>query len=70
FAFSSHDENYKKARRAFLINYDRAVPAERQAKHCIGCRQCVPECPQRINIPATMQMVDEYVEKLKQNLEF
>lgn len=70
FVFSSHDENYKKARREFLINYDRRIPAERQAKHCIGCRQCTPECPQKLDIPKQLRMVDEYVEKLKQHSEF
>lgn len=58
---------YKKARRAFLIGYDRSVPKLRQASHCIGCGECVSHCPQRINIPAEMQRVDEYVELLKRS---
>ncbi|MBQ6747654.1 MAG: aldo/keto reductase [Bacteroidaceae bacterium] len=66
-AESRTDENYKKARQAFLVGYDRSVPKLRQASHCTGCRQCVPECPQRINIPAEMQRIDKYVESLKQN---
>ena len=63
----SQTEEYKKARRAFLVGYDRAVPSLRQANHCIGCRQCVVHCPQRIQIPLEMQMIDKYVEQLKQN---
>jgi predicted aldo/keto reductase-like oxidoreductase len=59
------DPEYLRARRAFLIGYDRSVPRLRQADHCIGCGQCNPHCPQRINIPREMQKVNDYVEKLK-----
>lgn len=61
------NNEYKQARRAFLIGYDRSVPKLRQADHCIGCGHCVSECPQRIDIPAQMRMVDEYAEKLRRN---
>jgi len=64
---STQDENYKEARRAFLVGYDRSVPKLRQANHCIGCRKCVEHCPQRINIPRQLHRIDEFVEKLKQN---
>ncbi len=64
---SSQDPGYRNARRAFLVGYDRSVPRLRQASHCIGCNQCSPHCPQRINIPAEMQRIDHYVERLKQN---
>lgn len=60
-------ENYRKARRAYLISYDRAVPALRQASHCIGCRQCVGHCPQSIDIPKELHKIDRYVEQLKQD---
>ena len=63
----SQDENYRTARRAFLVGYDRSVPKLRQANHCIGCNQCSPHCPQRIDIPKEMRRIDEYVERLKQN---
>lgn len=63
---SQQAENYQKARRAFLIGYDRSVPKLRQADHCIGCRQCVAHCPQNINIPREMQRIDRFVEALKQ----
>ena len=64
---SAQDENYRKARRAFLVGYDRSVPRLRQADHCVGCAQCVPHCPQNINIPEEMQRIDQFVEKLKQD---
>lgn len=61
-----HDRRYEEARRAFLIGYDRRVPRLRQASHCIGCSQCTPKCPQGIDIPSQMRLVDGYVERLKQ----
>lgn len=67
---SSQDENYRSARRAFLVGYDRSVPRLRQADHCIGCNQCVPHCPQGINIPAQMRRIDDFVESLKRGAEF
>jgi len=63
---SIQDENYRKARRIFLIGYDRSVPKLRQANHCIGCNQCIEACPQQINIPKEMERIDTFVEQLKQ----
>lgn len=60
--------NYREARRAFLVGYDRSVPRLRQADHCIGCRQCVAHCPQRIDIPKELQRIDNFVEHLKQGI--
>lgn len=67
---SSRDENYRKARRAFLVGYDRAVEKERQADHCVGCKQCNPHCPQRIDIPREIRRIDKYIEDLRQGREF
>ncbi len=64
---SRQDENYRQARRAFLIGYDRSVPRLRQASHCIGCNQCSSHCPQNINIPKELQRIDTFVEQLKQD---
>lgn len=63
---SKFDENYAEARRTFLVGYDRSVPKLRQASHCIGCSQCVPHCPQSIDIPKELHRIDQYVEQLKQ----
>lgn len=62
------DKNYSKARRAFLISYDRSVPKLRQANHCINCGLCTPKCPQNIRIPEQMNKINNYVEQLKQGL--
>lgn len=63
---SSQDENYRTARRAYLVGYDRSVPKLRQANHCIGCGQCVSHCPQSIDIPKELHRIDGFVEQLKQ----
>lgn len=62
---SSDGEQYRKARRAFLVGYDRSVPKLRQASHCIGCNQCGPHCPQSIDIPAELHRIDSFVDELK-----
>lgn len=67
---SSQDENYRQSRRAFLIGYDRSVPRLRQANHCTSCGQCIPHCPQSIDIPKELQRIDRFVEDLKQEKEF
>ena len=64
----AQDDAYRKARRAFLIGYDRSVPKLRQSDHCIGCGECVSKCPQRIKIPKELHRIDEMVEKLKQEI--
>ncbi|MBQ1696251.1 MAG: aldo/keto reductase [Bacteroidales bacterium] len=65
-AVSTQDENFKEARRRFLIGYDRVVEPKRQAAHCIGCGTCVSHCPQNIRIPDKLRDINEYMEKLKQ----
>ncbi len=64
-----NDPDYARARRAFLVGYDRSVPKLRQADHCIGCGQCVEHCPQRIQIPREMERINNYVEALKRNID-
>ena len=65
-AVSTQDENFKEARRRFLIGYDRVVEPKRQAAHCIGCGTCISHCPQNIRIPDKLRDINEYMEKLKQ----
>lgn len=63
---SKADPHYEKARREFLVGYDRTVPKLRQADHCIGCGKCVSSCPQRIRIPDELHRISAYVEAIKQ----
>lgn len=67
---SSNDENYRKARREFLVGYDRSVPKLRQADHCIECNECIPKCPQNIKITEEMRRVNKYAELLKREMQF
>ncbi len=61
-ATSEERRAYRRARREYLKSYDRAVEPQRQADHCIGCGRCLHECPQRINIPVKLAMIEEISE--------
>ena len=63
----TQDANYRKARRAYLVSYDRAIPKVRQADHCIGCNQCVSHCPQRIKIPRELHRISALIEQMRQH---
>jgi predicted aldo/keto reductase-like oxidoreductase len=39
----------------------------KKTETCIGCGQCTEHCPQSINIPAELQKIDRYIEKLKRD---
>lgn len=58
---------YRQLRRKYLVSYDRRIPRERQADHCIGCGQCIEHCPQHINIPEKLTAIDKYVLALKRS---
>lgn len=64
--WDNKDPNYAKARRAFLVGYDRSVPRVRQASHCIGCHECEPHCPQNIKITRQLRKIDDYANRLSQ----
>ena len=66
-AQSIEDEGYRKARRAYLVSYDRAVPKLRQAARCIGCGKCKGHCPQNIDIPRELHRIDRYIDNLKKD---
>lgn len=57
--------DYIKARRAFLVGYDRSVPELRQAMRCTACNECLRRCPQEINIPAELSRLGAFAEKLR-----
>ena len=58
-ADSQERRAYRKARRAYLKSYDKAVEPDRQADHCIGCGRCLAECPQQIDIPSRLAMIEK-----------
>ena len=58
-------KDYYRARRRYLLKYDKAVESVRQADHCISCGRCVDACPQHIKIPRELARIDDYIEKLK-----
>lgn len=52
-----------------LAEYAKAVPEElRRADHCTGCGLCRPHCPQQINIPGEMAMIDSQIDLLKNEM--
>jgi len=63
---SKEQENYARARRKYLLAYNKAIPTIRQADHCISCGKCTKRCPQQIFIPRQLRRINDYIEKLKQ----
>ena len=52
--------------RTALAMYAKAVPEElRRAEHCTGCGRCNSHCPQNIDIPKELGVIDEWIETLK-----
>ena len=66
YVVSSEQKDYAKARRKYLLGYNKAIPTIRQADHCIGCGTCLEACPQQIEIPTELHRIDRYIEDLKQ----
>ena len=69
-AGASGDEQreFRRARKAFLTQYDSSIARLRQADHCIGCGECLKHCPQHIAIPTQMHKIEDYTNQLKDSL--
>lgn len=65
--FNREMKAYRKARRAYLLSYDRAIEKNRQANRCIGCEKCVSHCPQNIRIPNEIHRIDHLIENLRRH---
>lgn len=65
---SVEQREFRRARKAFLTTYDKSIERLRQADHCIGCGECLTHCPQSIQIPQKMRMIEDYTNKLKDSL--
>jgi predicted aldo/keto reductase-like oxidoreductase len=61
-------QEFRCARRAYLTSYDQSIDRLRQADHCIDCGECLTHCPQKIQIPTKMHMIEDYTNKLKDSL--
>jgi predicted aldo/keto reductase-like oxidoreductase len=54
----------KRSMNEFVFDMEYSILGEkRQAQHCIGCNQCVEQCPQKIDIPYWMEMINNIVKK-------
>ena len=62
---NSRDADYQEKRQAFLLGYDQQVPKLAQADQCVDCEECLPKCPQGIQIPNRMAEITQFVEKLR-----
>lgn len=61
------DKDYNRKRRRFIARYDSAVPEKARAEFCTQCRQCVQKCPQRIDIPRQLNLIEDLVGKLRES---
>lgn len=57
------------SKKEILKLYAKAVPEElRRADHCTSCRRCVPHCPQSIDIPKELSVIDRMIDEVKNEL--
>ncbi|MDR2302538.1 MAG: aldo/keto reductase [Deltaproteobacteria bacterium] len=59
------DPDYERARKAYLVGYDRSVPELRQAERCAGCDKCLPKCPQMIPVSSEIARLGQYAQGLR-----
>lgn len=57
--------NYEQLRKDYLASLDKNIKKAAQPDHCIGCGQCVEQCPHEIFIPEEIQKIDLLNEYLR-----
>ena len=62
---NKRDDDYEEKRQAFLVGYDNQVPKLAQADQCVDCEECLPKCPQGIQIPKKMAEITTFVNSLR-----
>ena len=67
---SSRDENYREARRAFLIGYDRSVPKAPPGKPLYRMRPMQPALSSKHRYTQKLREIDRFVENLKQERDY
>ena len=63
---NKRDDDYEEKRKAFLVGYDNQVPKLAQADQCVDCEECLPKCPQGIQIPKKMAEITTFVNSLRE----
>ena len=61
----ARDPSYDAMRKQYLASLNRRIPELATADHCTGCGQCLPKCPQFIDIPKEMIKLHEYSKSLR-----
>lgn len=51
------DPDFKKKADLFFDRYQSSIPDPAQAQHCINCGECLPMCPDHIDIPRRMTQI-------------
>ena len=67
YAQSREQKHYHRLRNSYLLSYDKSVERLRQADRCISCGECLPHCPQNIQIPRELRRIARYVEDLRED---
>jgi len=59
-----HTEKLEKQTRAFLIKMNK-IPKKKRPNRCTQCNECIPKCPNGINISEKMFQIDELIKSLE-----
>lgn len=51
------DQDFKSKADIFFDRFCNSIPDPQQAQHCINCGQCLPMCPDHIDIPRRMAQI-------------